>query len=124
MAQNFNFTRLIKKYSRNFVAEIPTEGGYNDKGDYVKGEPIKETLCGAIISHRQSKIFRSEGALTEQDRALYMLQPLKNSLQGAIIIFEGKRYTIGSLLENSEFTGVWAYNLKFVSVFGEVSANG
>lgn len=124
MAQYFNFKRLVEKYSVDFVAEIPSANGYyNDMGDYVKGEPEKVNLRGAIISHKQSKIFRSEGTLTGQDRALYMLSPLGNALKGAKIVYEGKLYSIGDLLENSGFTGVWSYTLKFVSAFSEVSEN-
>ena len=59
--------------------------------------------------------------MTGQDRALYMLKPLNKALLGAKIIHEGKLYSIGDLLENSAFTGVWAYTLKYVSAFGEVA---
>ena len=120
----FDFTYLIEKYSSEFVAEISTEGKYDDMGDFVEGVKTTETLHGAIISHRESKIFKSGGAITEQDKALYMLQPLKNSLQGAKIAHEGKWYTIGGLLENSKFTNVWAYNLTFVSAFDKEGENG
>lgn len=121
----FDFTYLIKKYSSDFVAEIPSENGeWNDMGDYVASEPTKITLHGAIISHRQSKIFKSGGAITEKDMALYMLEPLQNSLQGAKITYEGKCYTIGSELENSKFTNVWAYNLAYVSAFDKEGENG
>ena len=124
MAQNFDFTRLVKKYSSDFVAEIHSEGQYDDMGDYVEGAKATVNLHGAIIAHKQSKIFKSGGAITEKDMALYMLEPLENSLQGAKIIYEGNRYSIGSLLENSQFTGVWAYNLKYVSAFDKEGENG
>lgn len=125
MAQYYNFSRLINKYSKDFVAIVPSEGGeWNDKGDYVANEPIKATLHGAIIAHRESKVFKSGGAITEQDKALYMLEPLESSLHGAEIVDGGKRYSVGSLLENSEFTGVWAYNLKYVSAFDKEGGNG
>ena len=125
MRQYFDFKRLVERYSKDFVVEIPSDGGdWNDKGDYVESEPKKKTLRGAIISHRESKVFKSGGAITQKDKALYMLAPLEKALQGAKIIDGNKQYSIGSELENSEFTGVWAYNLQFVSVFGEVSGNG
>ena len=123
MAQYFNFNRLVEKYSKEFVAEIPSSGDFDDLGNYVENAPQKETLFGAIIAHRESKVFKSGGTITQQDRALYMLEPLKNSLQGAKIVYEGKYYSIGSLLENSEFTGVWAYNLQFVSAFDKEGEN-
>ena len=122
MAQFFNFARLIIKYSTTFTVTIPnSSGGYDDSGDYqaMKGKKIE--LTGAIISHRQSKIFKSDGSLTEQDRALYMLEPLDKSLQGATLKHDGNLYRIESELENAVFTGVYSYMLKFVSVFNEVA---
>lgn len=118
MPQYFNFRNLVEKYSTDFVAQIPSVGAYDDMGEWEAGEPKEVTLHGAIISHRESKIFRSEGTLTSQDRALFMLVPLEKSLYGAKIVYEGKLYSIGDLLENSEFTGVWKYTLKYVSAFG------
>ena len=124
MAQYFNFRRLIEKYSVDFTAFISSKGEWNDKGEYVEGARSEKSLCGALIGHRESKIFRSEGTITGQDKALYMLEPLENSLQGAEIVHEGKRYSIGELLTNAEFTGVWYYRLKYLSAFNEVNGNG
>lgn len=114
----FDFSYLINKYATEFIAEIPPEGKYNDAGEWEAGAATKKTLHGAIISHRESKIFRSEGTLTGKDKALYMLEPLEKSLHGAKVIHGDKIYSIGDLLENSGFTGVWAYTLKYVSAFG------
>lgn len=117
----FNFKRLVEKYSDDFIAEIPAEGRYNDEGVFEKSAPKRYNLRGAIISHRESKVFRSEGTLSSQDRALYMLEPLENALHLAKIIYEGKVYSVGDALDNSGFTGVWAYTLKYVSAFKETS---
>lgn len=113
----FNFTYLVQKYSKTFTAKLPAGGAYNDGGDWVPKEPIVKELTGAIISMRESRVLRSDGAYTQQDRALYVLEPLDNALQNAEIVYKGNKYRIGSMLDNSEFTGVWAYVLKFVSVF-------
>ena len=121
--QYFNFRRLIERYSNDFVAEIPSESYYDNFGEYQKGEPTSKKLRGAIISHLESKIFRSEGALTGQDRVLYMLEPLENALQLAKIIHEDKVFSVGDSLNNSEFTGVWAYTLKYVSAFKKTPAD-
>lgn len=121
MQFNFDFYDLINDNSVEFIAEVPSEGYWNEAGEFVKGSPKRYTLRGAIIAHRESKIFRSEGTLTGQDRALYMLEPLENALQMAKIIHEGKVFSVGDMLENSEITGVWAYTLKYVSAFKETS---
>lgn len=114
----FDFSYLINKYSTSFVLKVPGKSDYDKKGDWQPGTPIEKTLTGAIISHRESKIFKSSGTLTEQDRALYMLEPLTDALEGAEVIHQGKRYSIASSLQNAEFTGVYSYTLKYVSVFG------
>ena len=124
MARNFDFRRLVKKYSSDFVAEIPSEGYYNDMGRWIEGSTKQITLNGAIISHQSGKVFKSGGTITQQDKALYMLEPLESSLQGAQITHEGKRYSIDSELENAKFTGVWAYNLKYCSAFDTEGENG
>ena len=59
-------------------------------------------MNGAIISHQQSKIFKAGGTITAQDKALYMLEPLEKALQGAEITHKGKRYSVGSELENAD----------------------
>lgn len=118
--QYYNFENLVKKYSTTFTAIVPTDGGFDDSGDYQEQKPKKVNLQGAIIAHRESKVFKSNGAITQQDKALYMLEPLKKDLQGAKVQHDGKLYRIGSELENAAFTGVYAYNLQFVSAFNEV----
>lgn len=124
MPKYFNFENLIRKYTTTFTAIISGEGSYNSSGVWEAGKDKKITLQGAIINHRLNKVFRSEGAISEQDRALYMLEPLEKDLHGAKIVYKGNVYRIGDLLENSDFTGVWNYNLKYVSAFnkaGDVS---
>lgn len=123
MAQYFNFKRLIEKYSTDFTVCVPSKDDFDDSGEYVKGTPTKQTFRGAILSHRESKIFKSGGTLTEQDRALYMLEPPPADLQGAELIHGENLYHISSKLENAAFTGVYAYMLKFVSVFNGGGAN-
>lgn len=113
----FDFSALIKQYSTPFLVEISTEGGYDEYGDWKDGTVERHEMTGAIIAHRESKIFRSEGTLTSQDRALYMLNPLPEKWQGAKVIHENKVYTLSSQLQNAKFTGVWNYSLKYVSVF-------
>lgn len=116
--QYYNFERLIKKYSREFTATYKTSGGgYDDKGDYISGEVVKETLTGAIINFKESKIYRAEGTLTTQDKRLFMLQPLKGALIGATVIDNGNKYRIEEENENAIYTGVYAYVLRWVSAF-------
>ena len=116
--QYFNFARLINKYKSEFVLITRSEGHY-EYGEWVKGEEAKTTMQGAIISHKESKIFRAEGTLTANDRRLFMLQPIDRALKGAKVIYNDNVYSVEDETTNGGFTGVWAYVLRFVSSFNE-----
>ena len=117
--QYFNFSRLINKYKSQFSAITLTDGYYDDAGDWVEGTKIKTVLYGAVIGFKESKIYRSEGTLTTQDKRLFTLEPIDTALQGSKAIYEGGLYSIEDSTENAKFTGVYAYTLKYVSAFKE-----
>ena len=119
--QYFNFFRLIKKYSSEFTAITLENGYYDDTGDWINGDTVKTVLTGAIISHKESRIFRSEGTLTEKDKRLFTLSPIDNKLIGAKLIHDGNIYGLLDCSENATFTGVYAYTLKYVSAFKDVA---
>lgn len=113
----FNFDNLIKKYSSEFKAITFANGYYNDVGDWVKGDEIETNLKGAIVNFTESKIYRSSGLLTSQDRHLFMLEPIPDALKSSKVIHDNKVYSIETSEDDSIFTGVWAYTLKWVSAF-------
>lgn len=113
----YDFSRLIRKYGSNFKAITITGGFYNDSGDFEKAEKQELTLQGAIISFKESKIYRSEGTLTTKDKRLFTLEPIAPHLQGAQVLYEDNIYSVEDNTENSKFTGVFAYTLKYVSAF-------
>lgn len=116
----YNFERLIKKYSTTLKALIPSgKKEIDEYGDYIDTQPVEEILTGAIISMREARVINSNGAYTQQDKALFTLKPLRNALKHAQIIDDDKVYTVENELENGKFTGVWSYGLKFVSAFGK-----
>ena len=114
----FNFDNLVQDYSTTFTVVTFSEAGYNDSGDYQKGRETRTEYTGAIIAFTESKVFRSEGAITTKDKRLFMLQALPDALIGAHVEHDGQKYTIDSELENARFTGVYSYLLKWVSAFG------
>lgn len=115
--QYFDFKRLINKYSRSFVMLIPTDGYYNDSGDWETGKPLKVDVTGAIISTGNRKMYRSDGTLHQKDMILHMLQPITYALEGARVFFNGDVYGVESDMVNAEFTGVYSYILRYVSAF-------
>lgn len=115
----FNFQRLITKYSREFTVIRKGEKTLNSAGDWVYSEPTETTLYGAIIGFSENKQYRSEGTLTAMDKALYTLIPIDNALIGGKVLFADNEYSIETQdgKDNAEFTGVYAYTLKWISVF-------
>ncbi len=115
----FDFSQLISDYSSEFKAQTFSEAVLNAAGDYVKGEKQETTLTGAIIAFRESKVHRSEGTLRTQDRRLFTLEPIKDSLLGSKVVYEGNVYSIENCTDNSKFTGCYAYTLRWSSAFKE-----
>ena len=120
--QHFNFARLVKKYSSEFTVIIPAKSELKESGDIVKSDPIEKTLFGAIIGRGEKSVFRSEGKLTEKDKRLFMLEEIDKALLGSKVVYDNDVYSILSSSDNSKFTGVWIYTLKYVSAFkgGEI----
>ena len=116
--QYFDFSSLIQDFENPFQVVTHTGSGYNAAGDWQEGQEKITELTGAIISFKESRILRSEGAITAKDKRLFMLQRLPDALIGAKVIYAGQEYKIESETENAEFTGVYSYLLRWVSVFG------
>lgn len=114
--QYFDFSSLIEDYSDTFTVITHTDGGYDD-GDWHDGQDVRTDYTGAIISFKESKVFRSEGAITAKDKRLFMQQALPDALMGASVVHDGQKYMIESEHENAKFTGVYSYLLKWVSAF-------
>lgn len=115
--QYFDFTQLVEDYSSDFTVITYGESGIDDRGYRVKGEKKEISLRGAIISRGENVIFRSDGKLTAKDKRLFMLTPIDNALLNSKVVYENEVYDIQSSTDNSKFTGVWAYVLKYVSAF-------
>jgi len=115
----FNFLRLIQKYTSEFKLLKYQDGYYNDLGEYVQNDVTEDILCGAIINFKESKIYRSEGTLTSQDKRLFTLKPICNNLERAIVIHNGKKYNVEESKQNAKFTDVYSYILRYVSVFDD-----
>lgn len=115
--QYFDFSGLVTDFSNTFTVITHSDAGYDDAGDWQNGQERHEEFTGAIIAFRESKVFRSDGAITSKDKRLFMLQRLPDALVGASAVYRGQKYMIESELENAEFTGVYSYMLKWVSAF-------
>lgn len=115
--QYFDFSSLIMDYTNPFYVIKHGAGHYDAAGDWQEGKEVKTELRGAIISFKESRVLRSEGAITSKDKRLFMRKRLSDDLIGAEVIHSGQKYKIESETENAEFTGVYSYLLRWVSAF-------
>lgn len=115
--QYFDFYSLISDFSDKFTVITYKDGGYDEAGMWQEGMEVRSEYTGAIISFKESKVFRSEGKITTKDKRLFMLQPLPEALTGADVVYNGQKYMIESEHENARFTGVYSYLLRYVSAF-------
>ena len=117
----FNFNRIINKYGIEFTV-IQTDEGQYTSGVWQEGKSKEYKAFGAIMSLSQNKIYQSGGTITAQDRYLYMINPIKEPLNNTKIKVNGNLYSIESNRDNGkeQFTGIYVYLLKWVSVFDKV----
>lgn len=120
----YNFKRLLSKYGTTVTLKVPATGSYDKSGRFVQGKPESYELQGAVIGLTKSKIYRSEGTLTQRDKYFFCEKEIDKALEGAYVLHNNKKYNIASEEENAEFTGVYMYILKYVSVFEEEDENG
>lgn len=114
----YNFDRLIDKYTVPYTLLCAGEGEYNDVGDWVVTGDTEQEMQGAIIGINDTKVYNSNGVLTEKDKYLYSKTSL-GRIDKAFVIYDSNKYSIQQEPNagNSQFTGVYAYVLKWVSVF-------
>lgn len=124
MPQYFDFSDLISQYESDYSLVTETESGYDEYGDYQPEKKEMRPLRGAIIGFSQSKLLRSEGALSEKDLRLLSSFPLGGAWQNAVVVYKGNCYQPTQETENSDFTGVWSYLLKWISVLDEKDGGG
>lgn len=122
----FHFERLIRRCSSTVTAVLPEKGEYVN-GEYVADKPKRITFNAAILDIDKKKIYGGVGGtqlgssgatLTAQDKQLYVIGTLTDSIIGAKIIYEGKEYSVEQDTDNSKFTNFTVYILKYVSAFG------
>ena len=110
----YNFKRLIDKYSVSFSLCRQEEGKYV-AGKWENGQTVQSELRGAIVPLRESKIYTSGGAYSEQDRELYLTAPLPAPLSSLSVIYKGNTYSVEDSRNFEDYADVAVYTLKWVS---------
>lgn len=109
----YNFSRLIKKYSRDTTLYGETEGQWIG-GKWVEGESTKETIKLAIIPFDIQTIAQLGGTVTNADAQIYSLRELKH---GDEIEQNGHKYTVDTSANFKPFGNFYRYIAKGVSSF-------
>ena len=108
----YDVGRLIRRYAVGFEVEW-REGGRREAGKYMPGKAKRRTASGAIVPLGERRIFASGGALTADDRRLYMAAPLYRP-EEAVVLYNGRRYTVMADTDLGEYAGAAVYVLKYV----------
>ena len=110
----YNFSRLIKKYSRPTILHgEATEGGWVN-GKWVDGEPSQETISLAIIPFDIKAVAQLGGLVTNADAQIYSLVVLKH---GDKIEQNGNKYTVDTSANFKPFGDFYRYIAKGVNSF-------
>lgn len=110
----YNFSRLIKKYSRPTILHgMATDGAWVN-GKPVKGEPTLEVISLAVIPFDIKTIAQLGGAVTSADAQIYSLRALKH---GDKIEQEGHKYTVDTSANFKPYGDFYRYVAKGVSSF-------
>ncbi|BBP87476.1 hypothetical protein BsIDN1_10940 [Bacillus safensis] len=81
----FNFMKLIDKYSVTFDLIVQSAGDYDDLGRWQDGESITTTQRGALVVLPSQLIYQSGGRLTTFDRQLYISKSVEIPLKSKVI---------------------------------------
>ncbi|WP_426005355.1 hypothetical protein [Bacillus sp. DWP3-1] len=112
----FNFMKLIDKYSVTFDLIVQSEGDYDDIGRWQDGEPITTTQKGALVVLPSQLIYQSGGRLTTFDRQLYISKSVEIPLKSKVI-YKGSSYHVESTNPFEDYADFNSYILKAVSSF-------
>lgn len=125
MGKQFNFDRLIKKYSTDcrLLQEADPKNGEWIAGNWVPGvAPLPEAVGGAVVPMSDRKIYQSGGTYTEQDRE-FITKVFIPADRTCHILHLGSRYKVESSTDYSDYAGFYNYNLKRVDAFDRTGKN-
>ncbi|MCP1147391.1 hypothetical protein [Bacillus sp. 1735sda2] len=112
----FNFIKLIDKYSVTFDLIVQSAGDYDDLGRWQDSESITTTQKGALVVLPSQLIYQSGGRLTTFDRQLYISKSVEIPLKSKVIYKESS-YHVESMNPFEDYADFNSYILKAVSSF-------
>lgn len=110
----YNFSRLVKKYSRPTILHGEATEGDWINGKWMEGQPSQETIDLALIPFDVKTIAQLGGLVTNGDVQVYSLTALKH---GDKIEQNGSKYTVDTSANFTAFGDFHRYIAKGVSSF-------
>jgi|GEM_PF-1686661 len=121
MTYIFRFARTLARHSAPYVlVSVPAadpDDAYDEDGVYVPPVPAETPLRGSIQPLTARWLQMDGGKYTEDDRVLYTVSTHRD---GDIILYQGKRYTVGGEGERPDYTDYNKYLLKRVTTHDSV----
>lgn len=110
----YNFSRLIKKYSRPTHIIVGGGGGRWVAGEWIENPPKTERIDLAIIPFDVKAIAQLGGQVTSADAQIYSLTELKH---GDKIEQNGQKYKVDTSANFTSYGDFHRYIAKGVSSF-------
>lgn len=110
----YNFSRLIKKYSRPTILHGELTEGEWINGKWVDGKPSQEIILLTIIPFDIKTIAQLGGTVTSADAQIYSLSVLKH---GDKIEQDEEKYTVDISANFKPYGDFYRYIAKGVSSF-------
>ena len=114
----YSFSRLITKYGVNFEI-IKTKDGKYINGHWQEGKKEISESFGAIIPLAEKKLYQQGGSYTAKDRQLYIFNSLGEDLKNVKVRYKNNIYSVEQETDYSDYSDVFVYLLKYVSLFDE-----
>lgn len=114
----YNFSNLIIKYGVDFEIKEFNNGKYIG-GRWSEAEAKTQNGFGAIIPLAERKIYQSGGSYTAKDRQLYTFKTLGRNLKNIKLLYKNSLYSVEQETDYSDYSDVFVYLLKYVSLFDE-----
>lgn len=110
----YNFSRLIKKYSRPTILHGETTEGAWVGGKWIEGVASQETISLTLIPFDVKTIAQLGGLVTNADVQIYSLTALKH---GDKIEQGSSKYTVDTSANFTAYGDFYRYIAKGVSSF-------
>lgn len=108
--KQFQFADFVSEFYVPFIAFIPSEGHYDDYGEWIEGGETPVQTGGIVLPLSEDDLRYAEGGTyTTKDKKLYVTIPFT---EGQKIEYKGDKYTIQNFKDYSEYSDIYIYYMR------------